>query len=53
MHDGMLYDPINVKVKVKVMGLLKFRKLRFSRSIISNLLCHLQWVLASDHRFLK
>jgi len=34
MHDGMLYDPI---VKVKVTGLLKFRKLHFSRSITSTI----------------
>jgi len=31
MHDGMPCDPIHVKVKVT--GLLKFRKLHFSKSI--------------------
>ena len=33
MHDGVLYDP--TKVKVKVTGLLKFQKLHFSNFISS------------------
>jgi len=45
MHDGMPYDP--TKIKVKVTGLLKFRKLHFSNSISSAIYSG-SWQMTAD-----
>jgi len=46
MHDGIQYDPIQDQGQepFKVGNLAVFK---------NYLLCHLQWELATDHRFLN
>ena len=46
LHDGTQYDPINGQ------GHEPF-KVRNAAFFNSYLLCHLQWELATDHRFLN
>jgi len=46
MHDGILYDPIQGQ---------GYEPLEVGNTSIfkSHLLCHLQWDMATDHRFLN
>jgi len=48
MHDGMQYDPIEGQGQ----GHEPF-KVENPAVFKSNLLCHLQWELATNHRFLS